>query len=206
MNRLYPKAKEALIDWVNDDIRALLIDTGDYTPNFSTDDNLDDIPSGGRVGTAVALSSKTNTLGVMDAADVTFTSVTGDTAEAIVLYKHTGSESTSKLFAYIDGKFQVEIAANASSGATSITPEDLPAAVASGATLSLISGTGPATITTSATGAEGDRTLSVSALSSGITAGAVYEYTASGAGLPITPNGGDILIQWSNGANKIIAL
>jgi hypothetical protein len=206
MNQLYPKAKEANIDFVGDTIKALLVDTGTYTPNFSTDNALDDIASGARVGTAVALTTKSNTLGVLDADDVTFASVTGSSVEAIVLYKDTGVESTSLLLAYLDGKFQVEIAATASSGATSITPEDLPAAIASGATLTKISGTGPATITTSASGAEGARALSVTALSSGITAGAVYEYVADGAGLPITPNGGDIQISWSNGANKIIAL
>lgn len=210
MNQLYGKGKEAFlsgaIDWVNDDIRAILIDTGDYTPNFTTDDNLDDIPAGGRVGTAVAMTGKTNTLGVLDADDPTFTSITGDSIEAVVLYLHTGTESTSKLLLYFDGKFEVEIAANASTSATSITPEDLPAAIANGATLTKISGTGPATITTSATGAEGARSLSVTALSTGITAGAVYEYVADNAGLPITPNGGDILVQWSNGANKIVAL
>lgn len=206
MNRIYPKAKEASWDWVNDDIRAILVDLADYTPNFITDDNLDDIPALARVGSAVALTGKTNTLGVLDANDVTFTAVTGDPCEAVILYKHTGTESTSKLFAIIDGKVQVDIAANALIGATSIVTEDLPAAIASSAVLSLISGTGPATIVTSAIGAEGDRSLSVSALSSAITAGAVYEYTAQDAGLPFTPVGGDIVIQWSGGAYKIIAL
>jgi hypothetical protein len=36
----------------------------------------------------------------------------------------------------------------------------------------------------------------VSALASGITAGAVYEYAVSGTNLPVTPNGGDISITW----------
>lgn len=210
MNRLYGKGKEAIlagaIDWVNDDIRAILIDTGDYTPNFSTDDNLDDIPSGGRVGTSVALTGKSSTLGVLDADDVTFSSVTGDSVEAVVLYLHTGTESTSKLIGYFDGKFQVDIAATASSSATAITPEDLPAAVASGATLTKISGTGPSAITTTSAAAAGDRALAVSAIASGITAGAVYEYLTQDAGFPITPNGGDIKVAWSNGANKIFAL
>jgi hypothetical protein len=211
MNQLYGKGKEAIlagaIDWENDDIRAILIDTGDYTPDFSTDENLDDIASGGRVGTAVALTGKTNTLGVLDANDVTFTSVTGDSIEAIVLYLHTGTESTSTLLAYIDGRVQVEVGANALSAATSISTEDLPAAIDGGATLTKISGTGPSTIMTSASGAEGARSLSVSALSTGITAGALYEYTMSGAGLPYTPpGGGDIKIAWSDGALKILSL
>ena len=40
--------------------------------------------------------------GVADAADTTFTSVSGDTVEAIVLYKDTGDAATSPLIAYID--------------------------------------------------------------------------------------------------------
>ena len=206
MNRIYPKSKEATINFVTDDVRLLMIDLGEYTPNFSTDDFLNDIPAGGRVGTAVALAGKTNSLGVLDANDLTFSAVTGDTVEAYVAYVHTGDEATSKLWLFIDGKFQVEIAADAANAATSITPEDLPAGIASGGTLTKISGTGPATITTSASGSEGARTLSVTALSEALTAGAVYEYLADSAGLPFTPSGGDLLVQWSSGANKILAL
>ena len=40
--------------------------------------------------------------GAADAADCTFTSVTGSSIEAIVIYKDTGTEATSPLIAYID--------------------------------------------------------------------------------------------------------
>lgn len=210
MNQLYGKGKEAFlsgaIDWVNDDIRALLIDAGEYTPNFSTDGELDDIPAGGRVGTAAALTGKTNTLGVLDADDPTFIGLTGDTVEAYVLYLHTGTESTSTLIGFFDGKFQVEIAEDAAGGATGIVIEKLPAAISNLGVLSKISGTGPATIVTSAIGVEGDHSLSVSALASALSAGAVYEFLATNAGLPLTPNGGDVTIVFSNGSHKIIAI
>jgi len=105
-NALYDKAREGFldgsIDWDTDDIRAILIDTADYTVNLSTHDNLDDIPEAARVAVSGALASKTVTAGVADAADVTFSAVTGDQCEALVLYKHTGTESTSRLIAYID--------------------------------------------------------------------------------------------------------
>ena len=43
------------------------------------------------------------TLGVFDAADITYTAVTsGSTAKAIVIYKDTGLSGTSPLLAYID--------------------------------------------------------------------------------------------------------
>ena len=105
-NSLYNAGRQGFldgsIDWDTDDIRAILIDTADYTVNLSTHDNLDDIPGAARVAVSGALASKTVTAGVADAADVTFSAVTGDQCEALVLYKHTGTESTSRLIAYID--------------------------------------------------------------------------------------------------------
>jgi len=105
-NALYNKGREGFldgnIDWDTDDIRCILIDTADYTVDLATHDNLDDVPGDARVATSGALTSKTVTDGVADAADVTLSSVTGDTCEAIVIYKHTGTESTSRLIAYID--------------------------------------------------------------------------------------------------------
>ena len=134
-NALYGKGREGFldgsIDWDTDDIRVILVDMADY-PAFSidVDDNLDDIPTAARVKVSDALASKTVTLGVADAADKTLSAVTGDASEALVIYKHTGVESTSRLIAYID----------------------------------------------------------------------------SATGLPVTPSGGDIAIQWDDGANKIFKL
>ena len=101
---IYPKAKEAFlkadIDLENDTIRAVLIDTGTYTYN-SAHDFYNDIS--GVVGSeSAALSSKTFTNGTFDAADITFSAVTGNTVEAIILFKDTGSTSTDALIAYID--------------------------------------------------------------------------------------------------------
>ena len=89
------------ISWSSDDIRAVLIDTGTYTVNLATHDFHDDLS--GIVATSGNFASKTVTAGVADAADVTFTSVSGSSVEAIVIYKWTGSSATSRLIAYIDG-------------------------------------------------------------------------------------------------------
>jgi len=133
-NALYDKGREGFldgsIDWDTDDIRVILIDTDDYSVNLATDDNLDDIPTAARVATSGALTGKTVTDGVADADDVVFCSVSGDQSEALVIYQHTGTESTSRLIAYID----------------------------------------------------------------------------TATGLPVTPNGGDITVQWDNGSNKIFKL
>jgi len=133
-NALYDKGREGFldgsIDWDTDDIRVLLIDTDDYTVNLATHDNLDDIPAAARVAVSGALTGKTVVAGVADADDVIFIAVTGDQCEALVIYKHTGVESTSRLIAYID----------------------------------------------------------------------------SAAGLPVTPDGGDIPVYWSSGSDKIFKL
>jgi len=133
-NELYDKGREGFlgkeIGWDDDDIRCILIDTDDYTVNLATHENLEDIPGAARVAVSGALTGKTITAGVADSDDVTFATVTGDQSEAIVVYKHTGVESTSRLIAYVD----------------------------------------------------------------------------SATGLPITPSGGDIIIQWAATANKIFKL
>ena len=103
---LYQEFKEQLLtaglDVEANDIRVILVDTADYT--FSqTHDFLDDVPAGARVAVSGNLASKTIADGTFDAADVTLTAVTGDPSEALVIYKHTGTESTSNLIAYIDG-------------------------------------------------------------------------------------------------------
>lgn len=103
-NALYDKGREGFldgsIDWDTDTIKVALVDTGVYTVNLSTHDFLDDVT--GVVGTAQTLGTKTVTAGVADAADVTFTSVSGNSVEALVIYKDTGVAATSRLIAYID--------------------------------------------------------------------------------------------------------
>lgn len=132
-NSLYTKAKQHLIDGTIDldtnDIRAILVDGADYTPNLATHETLANIPAAARVAVSGALASKTVTDGVFDAADVTLAAVTGDQFEYIVLYQHTGAES-ALLIALLD----------------------------------------------------------------------------TATGLPCTPNGSDITIQWSSGADKIFRL
>jgi hypothetical protein len=132
-NQLYTKGKQHLIDGTIDidtnDIRAILVDGADYTPNLATHETLANIPAAARVAVSGALASKSVTDGVFDAADVTFPAVTGDQFEYIVLYQHTGAES-ALLLLLID----------------------------------------------------------------------------TATGLPCTPNGGDIVCAWDNGANKILKL
>ena len=104
---LYDKGREGFldgsIDWDTDNIKVLLVDTADYTVNLATHENHDDITGAGIVDTSGNLASKTVTAGVADAADITYTAVSGDSCECLVVYKDTGTSATSRLIAYIDG-------------------------------------------------------------------------------------------------------
>ena len=103
-NALYPKWKEALLQAsansaLTGTLKVALVDTGTYTYSASHE-FLSDLS--GVVGTAQTIGSKTYVAGVLDGADVTFPSVSGATAEALVLYIDTGSAGTSRLVAYLD--------------------------------------------------------------------------------------------------------
>ena len=111
---LYDKGREAFlngdIDWDTDDIRCVLVDTGTYTVNIATHDFHNDLS--GIVATSGNFSGKTITAGVADANNVTFSAVSGSTAEAIVIYKWTGVSGTSPLIAYIDSATGLPVTPN----------------------------------------------------------------------------------------------
>jgi hypothetical protein len=104
-NAIYPKFKEALLDGsanidMNDGtVKVALIDTGTYTYS-ATHDFYDDVT--GVVGTPQTVANTTVTNGVFDGDNVTYTSVTGNTVEALIIYIDTGVAATSRLVAYID--------------------------------------------------------------------------------------------------------
>src|SRR5690606_7905573 len=79
--------------------KVAMVDTGTYT---YSDSHQYASSLSGVVGTPATLGSKSYSNGVFDAADVTYSSVTGDSAEALVIYIDTGTASTSRLVAYLD--------------------------------------------------------------------------------------------------------
>lgn len=105
-NALYPLWKEQLLQFTTNNnlsagtVKVALIDTGTYT--YSASHQFWSSASSASVGTPQTLSSKTYTTGTFDAADVTFSSVTGNSVEALIIYIDTGTASTSPLVAYID--------------------------------------------------------------------------------------------------------
>lgn len=85
------------IDWDANNIKALLRDEGVDAPDLANDDALADITGGAIISTSGNFASKTKTGGVADAADITFTAVTGATVESVDTYKDSGVGSTSYL-------------------------------------------------------------------------------------------------------------
>lgn len=82
-------------------VYAALVDTGVYT--FSQSHEFFSSVASAMVGAAVEIGSKTFTNGLFDGADSTYPAVTGNTAEAIVIYiRNAGANSTWRLVAYID--------------------------------------------------------------------------------------------------------
>jgi len=113
-NALYGKAREKFltgdIAWDTDNIKVCLVDTASYTVAIDTDEFRDDLA--GVVATSGNLTSKTVTLGVADAANVTFGTVLGAQCEALVIYKHVNDDTDSPLIAYIDDATNLPITPN----------------------------------------------------------------------------------------------
>lgn len=105
-NGLYAKYREAAlnadVDWLVDDIRQILVDVADYTVDLAAHDFLNDVPAAARVAVSGSIAGKTSTDGVANHTTTTWTAVSGDPSEAIITYKHTGTETTSNLISYHD--------------------------------------------------------------------------------------------------------
>ena len=106
-NALYDHGRENFlngnVDWTNDDIKVTLVDSADYSRDLANDDFYDDVTVAGREAVSSAFTTKTTTAGVADADDVTFSTVSGDQCEYLVLWMDDGvAETSSPLIACID--------------------------------------------------------------------------------------------------------
>ena len=102
---IYPKAKEqflqAGIDMSTLNIKVTLHDLADYTYS-ATHEFYNEVAAASEVAESGNLASKTFVDGVFDAADITFTSVTGDQSEALIVRHDSGVDTTSRLICFID--------------------------------------------------------------------------------------------------------
>jgi len=109
-NAIYPLYKQALLagtsgydldnNTVDDGPYVVLVDTGTYTYNTAHDFYSD---LSGVVGSGVRIANPTVTNGTFDGDNVTFTAVSGNQSEALIIYrKNAGANTTWPLVAYID--------------------------------------------------------------------------------------------------------
>lgn len=109
-NAIYPIYKQNLLagtsgydldnDTATDGPFNALVDTGTYTYN-AAHDFFNDLS--GIVGTDQRITAPTVANGLFDGGDLTYTSVTGASIEALVIYRHNaGANTTWPLVAYID--------------------------------------------------------------------------------------------------------
>lgn len=109
-NAIYPKYKQSLLagdtnsdldnDTSTDGPFCALVDTGTYTYNAAHQFYSD---LSGVVGTDQRISTPTVTSGTLDGDNLTYTAVSGNSVEALVIYrKNSGANTTWRLVAYID--------------------------------------------------------------------------------------------------------
>lgn len=105
-NTVYLKAKQALLegdlDFTGQTLRILFIDKSLYTPNFSNDQFVSDIPSVAIVFRTANVSGVTAENGTLDATDILEDSYNGSGFSAIVLYQVGLSDANSRLIFFID--------------------------------------------------------------------------------------------------------
>jgi len=104
-NALYDNGRNAFlngdIDYTNDTIKMALV-SGSYVPDLVDHDFFNDLSSS-VIGIPQVLSGKTTSAGVANCSDVNFGTITaGSVVQYIVLYKDSGSDSTSNLIALYD--------------------------------------------------------------------------------------------------------
>jgi hypothetical protein len=103
----------------------------------------------------------------------------------------------------ITGKFIVTVDSAPSGTYTTVITEPLLYGIPNGTVLAFSNGQ---SVTLNAVANAGDRTITVVSTAVALTAGSRALAPATGSGLPVTPNGGNIVVTWDNGANKIFKL
>jgi hypothetical protein len=104
-NFVYKKAKEAFLNGnlnlLSNQLKVLLLNNSEYTPNQDTDEFVSNIPSTAVVKRSEAISSVTTTNGVLDGGDLTIIEYDGSAFDAIAMYQSGTSDSNSRLIFYI---------------------------------------------------------------------------------------------------------
>lgn len=151
---------------------------------------------------ASALASKTNTNGLVSAANVTGITL-NDTCHGIVLVQNvSNTAASSRLVHFADGRTMVRAAADAASSATTLWVDPLEGPLASGTVIQMTNGV---TVTLSSSAAAGAKSLAVNALSASVAAGHHGDAQTTNSGLPLTVSSGTFTHQFDS-TNGIFTL
>jgi len=103
MNQKYPYAGELFLtgelNWLTDPIKCVLVGSYVYSPAHQW---RADIPLAVEIALSGTLTGRTATMGVADANDTSFGTVTGPQALAVIVFSDTGTRATSPLIVYYD--------------------------------------------------------------------------------------------------------
>lgn len=94
------------VDLVVDDLRVAIIDEADYTFD-AAHTNLSQVPGAARVAVSGTIQNRSITIdgsgnAVFDADDTTINTVTGDPAEALIVFKQGASDAASPLLFFMN--------------------------------------------------------------------------------------------------------
>lgn len=125
-NSLYTLGKQGLLHGTfvldSDTIKLALV-SNTYSPNLATHQFWSDV-NANVISTPVAMGGITITNGVFNSSSVTFTAVTGgSTVRYFVIYKDTGTASTSPLLVLIDTTTGVTLPFSTNGGDITFTPD-----------------------------------------------------------------------------------
>lgn len=105
-NFIYKKTKQSImngeINFSTNLFKVLIIDKTYYTPNQNTDQYVSDIPANAIKKRSNQLQNVTNSLGTINAENLSIPDYDGSAFNAIVLYVAGNSDSSSKLIFFID--------------------------------------------------------------------------------------------------------
>lgn len=92
------------IDWESDDFRVALIDTVEYSVDEVSHTSMDDVPGAAIVADTALVSPVALSDGTASAANTVFSSVSGNTSSAVLIYRDNGTSEPEDnvLIAYID--------------------------------------------------------------------------------------------------------
>lgn len=104
-NAIFTKAKKGFLDGVFDlidDTLKICLVKNSYSVDLNNHEFLSDIDTSHVAATSLSLTNKSTDSGIFDAGDVTIENYGTSGFNYLVLFKDTGTRSTSRLIAFID--------------------------------------------------------------------------------------------------------